>query len=163
MTVLPESIFHLEPFPQFLRRVIDLNRLYNPEDPLHEALLRLSTGDTAAGGDEASLARKKLATIHKEFPHGAPLHEQAAYVVRAFNGLRPFAEANHRTGWDYLSELMIHSGYEVFPSEEEGRALGNEVWGRVGEAYPDGFGRNRVLDRDAVFQYLADWFRPRIA
>jgi len=168
------SIFHLEKFPHFLKRVVDLNRVHARDDPVHGALLLegerrqslLGQGDpepdTLAGRTQR--ARRLLSTIHHEFPAGAPVHEQAAYLVRAFSGLRPFDEANHRTGWDYLAETLQHNGHELLAGEDEGRVLGNEVWHRLGsEEGTPALGPADVLERDAAFEYLVDWFHHRIA
>ncbi len=150
------SIFHLEPFPEFLRRIVDLNRLHDPESDLHDAVFNDSEG-------EAATTRKKLATIHRDFPYGAPLPEQMAYLVRAFTGLAPFDTANHRTGWDYAMELLLHHHKEPLPDEAAGRALAADLWERLQDTYPKGLSRKQVLDRDDTFHWLTDWFRHRMA
>ncbi len=163
-----QSVFHLEPFARFLHRVVELNRLHSPEDPLHDALgLDNSAWHDfveAAGPDvdAAVAARRELAAIHEHFPEGAPAHEQAAYLVRAFGAARPFAEANHRTGWDYTSELLEHNGFELMASVDEGRSLGNEVWAQLRAAYQDGV-RPDLGSGDDVSSYLSAWFKPRVA
>lgn len=150
------SIFHLEPFPAFLRRIVELNRLHDPEADLHAAIFDADKGDGAA-------ARKKLATLHRDFPYGAPVHEQAAYLLRGFVGLAPFDRANHRTGWDYTMELLLHHHKEPLPDAEAGRDLAADLWDRMEAAYPKGLSRKQVLDRDDTFRWLADWFRHRMA
>lgn len=152
----PTSIFHLEPFPEFLRRIVELNRLHDPDSPLQDAIFHDSDGDGAA-------ARKRLATLHRDFPYGAPLHEQAAYLVRGFAGLAPFDAANHRTGWDYTMELLLHHHKEPLPDEDEGVALAADLWDRLEATYPDGMTRKQVLDRDDTWRWLADWFHHRMA
>lgn len=153
---MEKTIFKLEPFPRFLQRTLELNRLHSPEDDLHTAL------DGEATSKEAAWARKLLATIHKEFPEGAQVHEQAAFLVRAFGGLRPFSEANFRTGYDYTVGLLEHHGHPVMVSEDEARAMGADLWDRIEEAFPKGMPRGSALDRDDAFTFLADWFKPRI-
>ncbi len=163
-----QSVFHLEPFARFVHRVVDLNRLHSPEDPLHDALALDGSAwhefVEAAGPDvdAAVAARKDLALIHEGFPNGEPVHEQAAYLVRAFSAARPFAEANHRTGWDYVSELLEHNGFALLASVDEGRGLGNDVWDQLREVYPNG-AQPLVHESDGVSEYLLEWFQPRIA
>lgn len=157
-----QSVFHLEPFARFLHRVVELNRLHSPDDPLHDALeldhdaWHAFVESAGPDVDAAVAARKELAAIHERFPSGSPAHLQAAYLVRAFSVARPFAEANHRTGWDYVSELLEHNGFELMAGVDEGRALGNEVWERIDPAVAD-------VGDDEVLAYLSEWFRPRIA
>lgn len=172
-TARPRTLFSLEPYPRFLSRVVELNRLHNPDDRLHdflhlapEAWQDLLARQGAEPGTEvarASEARKSLHALHSEFPSGSPLPEQAAYLVRGFAGLQPFGEGNHQTGWDYTAELMSHHGHELLMGSEDGRGLGNDLWTRLESAYPQGFTRRNLLDRDETFAFLADWFRHRIA
>lgn len=158
-----QSVFHLEPFARFLRRVVELNRLHSPDDRLHDALSldhdrwHAFVQEAGPDADAAIAARKELALIHEHFPTGAPAHRQAAYLVRAFSVARPFAEANHRTGWDYVSELLEHNGFTLMAGADDGRSLGNEVWERIDGTAAD------VEDDDEVLDYLSDWFKPRIA
>lgn len=165
-------IQHLEPLTRFRRRVSDLNRVYNPDDSVHgvvtmpgpkwQAYLQSADADPTLV-TEGLVARKQLAVIHQSFPAGAAMHEQAAYLVRAFNGLRPFAEANHRTGWDYTAEIVRHAGHDLVATMPESRNLGNELWRVMESAYPDGFIARWILDEDEVWDYLSDYFHRRIA
>ena len=166
------SIHRLEPFDRFMQRAIDLNALYSPDDPLHEQLVAVqpvatkpldAPAEAIGSWTEVSWARKCLVTIHREFPFGAPVHEQAAYAVRAFAGLRVFAEANFRTGWDYTAELIEHAGRTLEAGVRDAEELGNELLDRMNQAYPTGFSRAMVLERDDVFDFLAEWFRRRVA
>lgn len=162
---MPQSIHHLERFPHFLKRVIALNQVYNPDDESH-ALLGLSgpEWEAAARGDSpatkiAARSRKVLHAIHDHFPRGAALTEQAAYLVRAFSGLRPFQEANHRTGWDYTAEVISHGGSQLLATTDEGRALGNDLWDDLrGELSVD-----RLTAKDEAFARVHEWLRTRIA
>lgn len=165
------SILHLERLPLFRRRVVDLNRVHDPDNDLHDAILLETDAWEAfqaspqANGllERAVHGRRGLAAIHKSFPATGPLHEQAAYLVRAFNGVRPFDQANHPTAWDYLGGLAAHHGHALLVNDEEGRSLGNEVWDRIAERHgADGFGRDLVAERDGTFEYLTEWFRHRI-
>ncbi len=168
------SIFHLEKYPFFLKRVLELNRLYNPEDPVH-APLELNGDDwhefasnaNGSGPDtpqgRAVIVRKCLYSVHANFPNGSPVHEQMAYLVRAFTGLRLFNEANFRTGWDYAMETAMHNRFEVMASDEDRVELANEVFDQCVEAYGEFLDKKLLLERDDVFNYVADWFHHRVA
>lgn len=165
------TIQHLEPLSRFRSRVTDLNRLYSPDDPLHTLVsmdgerwhLYMHGPDGRADHVAQGLAaRKAIAAIHQGFPAG-PMHEQATYLVRAFAGMRPFAEANHRTGWDYTAELVHHNGHELIGTVPEIRTLGSELWRIMEGAYPDGFHAGILGQRDEVWDYLAGYFHRRIA
>jgi hypothetical protein len=167
-----QSVFHLERFPAFARRLVALNRMYNVDDPVLGALVLEPEGFMAfvgpareGDGSEAGRAiavRRHLLAIHHDFPVGAPAHEQGAYLLRAFHALRPFVTGNHRTAWDYVCELLAHNGFTVLASDAEAAELGTTVWDRVQAEYDDGFDRARVIERDAVWGFLAEWLRPRI-
>lgn len=152
------TIYRLEPLDRFIIRAVDLNRLHSPDDPLHAAILAAD-----GGGPEAAYARKCLATIHREFPVGAPVHEQAAFLLRAFTGLAIFQEANFRTGWDFTDELLAHHGHSLETSVAAARTLGSDLWHRLSADHPQGLPRARVLDRDDTFEWLASWLHGRIA
>lgn len=163
------SIYKREPFSDFLARVLDLHSIYVEPDDLQETLRAHKANDeetvaaAASSPDAAALARKKLLTIHKDFPYGAPLAEQAAYLVRGFHGLAPFGEADHRTGWDYTAGLLEHAGHTVEATAQDVEEIGLQLLDRLAGSHPQGFGRGNVLDRDDVFAWLTDWFHHRIA
>jgi hypothetical protein len=161
------TIFRIEPLDRFLHRVVELNRLHNHDDPLHDAIV----GTPRANGDvrratrapAGAAARKALAGIHREFPFGAPVHEQAAYLLRAFCGLAVFSEGNFRTGWDYAGELLAHHGHSVEATLRESQDLGAALWDRLSATYPNGMGRTALLDRDDTLDWLGEWLHDRIA
>lgn len=163
------SIYKREPFADFLARVLDLHSVHVEPDNLQETL-RAGRGNdeetVAAIGnapDAAVLARKKLLSIHKDFPYGAPLAEQAAFLVRGFTGLAPLGEADHATGWDYTAGLLEHNGHTVEATAAEVEELGLQLFDRLDGSHPQGFGRGNLLDRDDLFSWLTDWFHHRIA
>lgn len=156
------TVFHLEKFPHFLARVVALNRLYAPDDPVHEHLMAAS-GPIAEGPEgwrEAERTRRILHTIHRHFPEQAPVHEQAAYLVLQFSGLEPFPEANHRTGWDLTAEILQHAGHELTATVAEGQALGIRLWEEIQEA---GVPADGHLHHEHTLTWLGAWFHDRIA
>lgn len=162
------SIYKREAFADFLSRVLELHAVHVGDDEVHDTLRQHKDHDeetvAAAGAPDHALAtRKKLLTIHKDFPYGSPLAEQAAFLVRGFHGLAPFGAADHRTGWDYASGLLEHDGHTIEASATEVEELGLQLFDRLNEAYPAGFQRNNILDRDDLFEWLTHWFHHRIA
>ena len=166
------SIFRLGGLQEFLARAAELNALHDPEATAHDylrmdgAAWRAATD--AAGpepkGDiaDAIRARKALTSLHKEFPAGNPVHEQAAYLLRGFSGLQPFARASDLTGWDLVAETLEHHGFDLLAESEDGRALASSLWTRLQAGYPSGLTRKDLLTRDEAFEWLANWFRTRI-
>lgn len=159
------SVFKRESFADFQARVVELNKVYG-EDAVHADLMAARHNDeetvaaVATAATDAVVARKKLLTIHKDFPYGAHPGDQAAFLLRAFAGLQPFAAGNFETGWDYTSELFHHEGiaWNLDAPQEE---LGLQLTDRLAE-YPGGFQRRNCLDRDALFDWLSTWCRQQI-
>ena len=170
---MSQTIFHLEPFQQFLHRAVELNRLHAPDDEVHAVILAQHAAKTqgAVLGDlhpatldgQAQEARRTLVALHRDFPGGAPVWEQAALLLRGFAGLRPFPAANFETGWDMVAETLGHHGHDLVATRADAGELGNDLWTRLGDAYPHGFGRTDLLRRDETFEWLADWCRHRMA
>ncbi|MGB0652175.1 MAG: hypothetical protein ACPGQL_03155 [Thermoplasmatota archaeon] len=166
-----KSIFHLEKYPFFLSRVVELNKLYSPDSDLHDLLAMDPEAwqEAAQGVDpdpktkmgRALIVRRCLHALHANFPSGAPVHEQVAYLVRGFAGMRLFDEANFRTGWDYAGELLQHNDLAL--TEADHGVLGNDLFERVEAAYGPFMDKKALLDRDDVFDFLAAWFQDRIA
>lgn len=166
------TIFHLEPFPEFLHRCVELNRVHAPDDPVHAAMLAqdalrqaghdLGEPDAATTEGRALQARRGLVALHREFP-AAPAWEQAAFLLRGFLGLRPFPEANFRTGWDYTVGLLAHHGHSLVEERAEVEELRERLWADLEAAFPEGFRRADLLRRDATLLELAEWFRRRTA
>lgn len=124
------SISRLEPTRQFVDRMVLLNRFHAPDEQEYDG------------------ARAALARLHKDFP-GGPVHEQAAFLVAHIVAKRPFSEANFRTAWDYVADMLDHRGYELEASLAEAQDLGTDAW--------DGADDAAVLQAE-----LAAWFKPRI-
>jgi hypothetical protein len=166
------SIYRLGHLADFVRRAAALNEGHNADDAVRtylamepeafRALVEAAGPEPQGDLGAAVRARKALATIHKEFPLGNPVHEQAAYLLRAFAGLQPFAAGSDLTGWDLLAETLEHHGFDLLAESEDGRALCGDLWRRLQATHPDGLKRNQVLDRDEAWAWLAAYFRPRI-
>lgn len=154
------SIYKRESFAVFQERVISLNKVYG-DDHVHADLLegREHDEETVAAistnASDAVVARKKLLTIHKDFPYGAHPAEQAAFLLRGFAGLAPFASGNLQTGYDYTAELFGHADipWNLDVDVEE---LGLQITNRLSH-YQGGFQRRNCLDRDDLFDWLVSW------
>lgn len=120
------SIFHLEPSKQFIDRVVLLNRFHAPDEENYEAV------------------RKAMQEVHGNFPH-SDANEQCAYLVAAIMDAGTFQEANFRTAYDYVADMLVHNNYELLANYRDQQELGNVLW-----------------DREDKQSYLAEWFKPRI-
>lgn len=125
------SIHRLESAKQFVTRMVLLNRFHAPDEEDYED------------------AHSALGAIHRGFP-SSDIHEQAAYLVAAVVAAKPFAEANFRTGFDYVADLLVHEGYDLDAGLRDQQDAGTAVW----EIAEEG--------QEAIAAFLADWFKPRI-
>lgn len=123
------SIPRLEPAKQFVTRIILLNRFHAPDEEDYEE------------------ATHVLGSIHQGFPNGA-VHDQVAYLMGAIIRKKPFAEANFRTAWDYVSDLLAHRDLDLDASLDESYDLAEYAW--------------EWADTEELEANLAQWFRPRI-
>lgn len=125
------SIHRLEPAKQFVTRMVLLNRFHAPDEEDYDAALH------------------ELGAVHRGFPDATP-HEQAAYLVAAVVDTEPFAEANFRTAFDYVADLLVHEGYDLEATLRDQQDLGTAIW----ELKDEGV--------QAMQDFLVDWFKPRI-
>lgn len=159
------SVFKRESFAAFQARVVELNKVYG-EDSVHADLISGKDNDEetvaaiSAAPGEAVVARKKLLTIHKDFPYGANSADQAAFLLRAFAGLSTFAKGNFETGWDYTCELFHHAGIN-WNIDADTAELYLQMTDRFSQ-YQGGFQRRHCLDRDEMFTWLSNWCREQI-
>lgn len=157
-----QRIFHLEPFDRFTRRVVELNALYAPDEPVHAALT--GEGDASrADSKDVRRARRILAGLHKGFPGNASMAEQGAFLLRGLTGAAIFEEANFRTAWDLVGEVFAHNGHDVVADLHETQDLGAAVWERVQATHPEGLEAEDLDGHDEAFEYAATWLRQRLA
>jgi hypothetical protein len=159
------SVFKRESFAEFQARVVELNKLYG-EDSVHADLISGKDNDEetvaaiSAAPHDAVLARKKLMTIHKDFPYGSNSADQAAFLLRAFAGLAPFSKGNFETGWDYTAELFHHAGIN-WNLDTDATELSLQITDRL-SSYQGGFQRRHCLERDEMFAWLSAWCQIQI-
>lgn len=158
------SVYEREGFGEFLHRIIRIRLDAELAHPVHDALLEGRHNDEetvatiAVSPGDAVRARKALRTIHNDFPYGASVPEQAAFLLRAFIGLDPFGDDDRRTGWTYLVGLLNDHGWTLHADETAQTALVSHLQSRLDATHPGGFQRRHALDRDDVFSGLVDWF-----
>lgn len=172
-TTIP-SVPRLEGFREFQVRLVRLNGLHNPEDPVHEHLNADESAwkeraqahpepDPATPLGRAVRSRKALVALHNQYPSTAPAWEQAAYLLRGMAGLQPFGLANDRTAWDYLQGVLLHHHITLDATERETDDLLSWLAQELGRRYPSGFQRSNLLDVDLLWSDLSGWFRHRVA
>jgi len=123
----------------------------------------------------ADREEKRFRRIAERFPYGWPLHEQGAYILRAYSGLQIFPDANHRTGlaisrahlrlndhvldarladWKALvGDLKQQHGPYFSRCRADGIALRNRCFMHVASFYEQHCRRRNIVDR----------FRERVA
>lgn len=162
------SIYEREPFADFLHQVIRIRLDSGHAHPTHDALLEGRRNDEetiatiSAHPEDAVRARKALRTIHTDFPYGASVQEQCAYLVRAFIGLDPFADDDRTTAWTYLQQLLDGHGWALDADDGARGGLVSHLRDRLNAFHAGGFQRRHVLDRDDVFSDLVTWFERRL-
>lgn len=162
------SVYERESFADFLHRIIRTRLNAGLAHPLHDTLLEGRRNDEesvalmAADPDQAVQCRKALRTVHQDFPYGSSVPEQAAYLLRGLIGLDPFADDDRTTAWSYLLQLLEEHGWILQADAGTQAALVSHLKQRLDDARPGGFQRRHVLDRDAVFSELVDWFDRRL-
>lgn len=98
--------------------------------------------------------RKKIRRIAERFPHHWPVHEQAAYIIRAYSGLQIFPDANHRTGLAIMRSYLHHHGHDFALAGEELKEFINTIRNPRSE-YCTRCNAGQLLDRDKSFLYIA--------
>ncbi len=163
------SVYERESFADFLLRIIRIRLDAGLAHPLHDTLLEGRKNDEetvalmAVDPQQAVTCRKALRTVHQDFPYGSSVPEQAAYLLRGLVGLDPFGDADRTTAWTYLHELLEEHGWTLNADDQEQSALVSHLGQRLDQERPGGFQRRHVLDRDAVFSELVDWFEHRLS
>lgn len=101
--------------------------------------------------------RRKIQRIAQHFPYDWPLHEQCAYLLRAYSGLQLYPDANHRTG-------MAIAAFHAFAHQCSLQASASEAARFVDDVRnprsPLNARRtvNRILERDGSFRHLSDFY-----
>lgn len=105
----------------------------------------------------ADREKRKLHRIAQHFPHHWPLHEQCAYLLRAYSGLQLYPDANHRTGMALAAFHAFAQQHRLRAEPEEAKRFVHDV---CDPKSPLNARRkvSRILERDASFEHLADFY-----
>lgn len=158
------SVYQRESFGDFIAHVIRIREAAGRTHELHAALMEGRSNDEetvasiASTPSDAVRTRKALRTIHSDFPYGANVPDQCAYLLRAFIGLDAFGDNDTDTGWAYLHDLLEAHGWGLPVDGRVQASTTQKLQRQMTELHPAGFQRRHVLDRDASFDTLRTWF-----
>lgn len=99
--------------------------------------------------------KKKIKRIVERFPHEWPIHEQAAYILRAYSGLQIFPDANHRTGLAIMRVHLHDYGYDFILADAELQSFIDKIRNPRSSLCARCNAGN-LLDRNRPFMFIAD-------
>jgi len=98
--------------------------------------------------------------IMVNFPEGSSIYDQCAYYMRAFSRAQIFLDANHRTGFFSLANILKKKGITIEADAQEITALFEYIkgkgWIEQGEMMVN------LKDKDDEFHFYSKWFRMRL-
>jgi prophage maintenance system killer protein len=101
-----------------------------------------------------------LRSIMENFPEKTDIYEQCAYYFRGFSRSQIFLDANHRTGYFSLVNLLRRKGLCLDASAYDVTAMTEFIkgqgWLLQGEMTVN------LKGKDDEFLYLVDWFKERL-
>ena len=94
------------------------------------------------------------------FPEKSSIYCQCAYYYRAFSRGQIFPDANHRTGFFSLQQLVNQNGLYIDCDNEEVVGLTEYIrgqgWLKMGDITV------RLTEKDDEYNYLVDWFKEKL-
>ena len=98
--------------------------------------------------------------INSNFPTGGDIYSQSAYYFRAFSRSQIFYDANHRTGYFCLWQLIHHKGYELKATIDDVQMLGTYLknFSYVNQGDMDIF----LKEKDEVYDEIYKWLRKEL-
>jgi len=98
--------------------------------------------------------------IMENFPERSSIYDQCAYYMRAFSRAQIFLDANHRTGFFSLANILKRKSIVIDADAREITALFEFIkgqgWIEQGEMMVT------LKEKDDEFRYLSKWFRLRL-
>lgn len=98
--------------------------------------------------------------IMMDFPARSSIYDQCAYYLRAFSRAQIFPDANHRTGYFSLVNILKKKGILIDADAGEITALFEYIkgqgWMEQGEMVVN------LKDKDAEYNHLKNWFTMRL-
>lgn len=98
--------------------------------------------------------------IMTNFPDKSSIYDQCAYYMRAFSRAQIFLDANHRTGFFSLANILKKKGIIIEADAQEITALFEYIkgqgWIEQGEMMVN------LKQKDDELNYLSRWFKMRL-
>ena len=102
----------------------------------------------------------KITQINLNFPDRSNIYVQCAYYFRAFSKAQIFPDANHRTGYFALSQILKKKGLKIEADYDELRGMMEYM---RGEEWIEQTEMNIYLkDKDKIYKFLVDWFKKNL-
>lgn len=105
--------------------------------------------------------RRKFRRILEGLDDDWPMHEQAAYILRAFSGLQLFPDANHRTGLVIVALLLDDKRWKFAATPTETVPVVVRVRSDM-DAMSARRTVDRLAERDASFLFLAEFMKNHV-
>ena len=102
----------------------------------------------------------KITQINLNFPERARIYGQCAYYFRAFSKSQIFPDANHRTGYFGLSQILKKKGLKIEADYDELRGMMEYM---RGEEWIEQTEMNIYLkEKDEIYKFLLEWFKKNL-
>jgi prophage maintenance system killer protein len=102
----------------------------------------------------------KITQINLNFPERSNIYAQCAYYFRAFGKAQIFPDANHRTGYFALSQILKKKGIKIEADYDELRGMMEYL---RGEEWIEQTEMNIYLkEKDEIYRFLVGWFKKNL-
>ena len=99
----------------------------------------------------------KITQINLNFPERVQIYRQCVYYFRAFSKSQIFPDANHRTGYFALSQILKKKGLIIDAEYDELRGMMEYL---RGEEWIEQTEMNIYLkEKDVIYKFLVGWFK----
>ena len=99
----------------------------------------------------------KITKINLNFPKQSNIYAQCAYYFRAFGKAQIFPDANHRTGYFALFQILRKKGLKIEADYDELRGMMEYI---RGEEWIEQTEMNIYLkEKDEIYKFLFEWFK----
>ena len=98
--------------------------------------------------------------ILSDFPIRSHIFNQCAYYYRAFSRTQVFFDANHRTGFFSLANILRKKGILIDPDEHEIISMSEYIrgkgWLKMGDL------KVNLKEHDEEYEFLVEWFEEKL-
>jgi len=102
----------------------------------------------------------KITQVNLNFPERTNIYGQCAYYFRAFGKAQIFPDANHRTGYFALSQILKKKGLKIDADYNELRGMmeymRGEEWIELSEM------NIYLKEKDEIYEFLVEWFKKNL-